>query len=486
MQKVVQLTEQDLIHVISKISNEMRYMPYDKSFGKRKLFEQTKPVAKPQTKPAAQNTVSTKSMWADVKPAGLSPQQIEAQAKAKINAVAQKEAQEIYNSIKSAFDMDGDGDLRDWDGTNESTALKAIRKISSKETLNLLNQLISKQGQYSGLKDWVNDEMSDFDSEYGDIWTKLESLGYSGHNRNLLYKIAGYSPVGLVVKGVDKGIDALRSMSLEDIMEGFREIVGGVGGTIAQIIIGFTGPIGAGIILAINGILLGWDIYQLSTGSQKFSWFNLIMDLLGTTLAGAGLKSALKPAQAVLQAEKTLPGFFGKMAQRFPDTFKIFQGIGNVIGKAAEFVVNLFKKGVQWITKYVPFLKNMLAPLERGLGKLSGIIGDILKSLAGAGGKVVAKVGSTITGVSSKIAASKVGTTLGPVLKKVETQGLKFLETKFGQKALETTDQFAVNRVEEYLKDKGYHLPIQAAQAAMCKVGSKECVAMKAIAQAAG
>ena len=232
MQKVVQLTEQDLIHVISRISNEMRYMPYDKSFGKRKLFEQTKPVAQPQTKPVAQpqtkpaapNTVSTKSMWADVKPAGLSPQQIEAQAKAKINAIAQKEAQEIYNSIKSAFDMDGDGDLRDWDGTNESTALKAIRKISSKETLNLLNKLISKQGQYSGLKDWVNDEMSDFDSEYGDIWTKLESLGYSGQNKNILYKIAGYSPVGLVVKGVDKGIDALRSMSIRTLARQYNFI----------------------------------------------------------------------------------------------------------------------------------------------------------------------------------------------------------------------------------------------------------------------
>ena len=71
-------------------------------------------------------------------------------------------------------------------------------------------------------------------------------------------------------------------------------------------------------------------------------------------------------------------------------------------------------------------------------------------------------------------------------MKKVETQGIKFLETKFGQKALETTDQLAVNRVEEYLKDQGYHLPIKAAETAMCKVGQKECVAMKAIAQSAG
>lgn len=482
MQTVVQLSEQDLIHVIKRISNEIKYNQYDKSFGKRKLFEATTTVAPKTT--TAPKPVTTQTTAVAPK-TGPSQQQLNA-AKAKINAAAQKEASSIYNEIKRAFDMDGDGDLSDWDGTNESGALVAIRKIKSKETLNLINQMIAKQGQFSSLKSWVNDEMSDFDSEYGDIWRKLESLGYSGQNKNILYKIAGYTPVGWAVKGIDKGIDALRSMTLEDIMEGFRGIVGGVAGTVAQIIIGFTGPIGSGIILAINGVLLAWDIYQLSTGSQKFSWFNLIMDLLGTTLAGAGLKAALKPAQAVLQAEKTLPGFFGKMAQKFPDTFKFFKGVGSTIAKGGEFVVNLFKKGVAFITKWIPWLKPMLAPIERGLGKLGGIIGDILTSLKGAGGKVVAKVGSQITGASAKIASTKVGQSLGGVLKQLETQGIKYLETKFGKKALETTDKLAMNRVEEYLKDQGYHLPIKTAEAAMCKIGKKECVAMKAIAQAAG
>ena len=75
---------------------------------------------------------------------------------------------------------------------------------------------------------------------------------------------------------------------------------------------------------------------------------------------------------------------------------------------------------------------------------------------------------------------------MAAVLNKTKTQGIKFLESKFGAGALKTTDQFAMNRVEEFIKDKGYHLPISGAQIAMCKIGTKECVAMKAIAQAAG
>ena len=174
------------------------------------------------------------------------------------------------------------------------------------------------------------------------------------------------------------------------------------------------------------------------------------------------------------------------MAQKFPTIFEFFKKVGSIIGGAAKFVVNLFQKGFAFIIKYIPFLKPMLAPIVKGLGKLGGLIGDILTSLKGAGGKLATTIGSKITGVSARIASSKAGPTLAAVLNKTKTQGIKFLESKFGEGALKTTDQFAMNRVEEYIKDKGYHLPISAAQIAMCKIGTKECVAMKAIAQAAG
>ncbi len=160
--------------------------------------------------------------------------------------------------------------------------------------------------QYKNLKSWLNAEMSDFDSEYGQIWAKLQKMGYDGANYNILLKVAGYTPVGTLIKGADKAIDALRGMSFEDIMEGFRKILSGIGGTIATTILAVTGPIGAGINVLLYGVLSAFDVYQLNKGSKKFSWFNLILDLFSTVLAGFGVSKAMKPAEEVLKKERTI------------------------------------------------------------------------------------------------------------------------------------------------------------------------------------
>ena len=44
MKTIIQLTEQDLINVIKKISNDMKYEYHNKNLGNKKLFEQKKPV----------------------------------------------------------------------------------------------------------------------------------------------------------------------------------------------------------------------------------------------------------------------------------------------------------------------------------------------------------------------------------------------------------------------------------------------------------
>jgi len=485
MQTTIQLTESELVHVIRRISEEMKSSTNGRYLGKRKIFEQTKtvtpqPKAQPTQTPGA---TPTQNVGAKTP----TPQQLAA-AKQKIASIAQKEATTIYTELKNAFDMDKDGDLKDWDGTNEGGALAAIRKIKSKETLNLLNQMIVRGKQFGSLKAWVNTEMSDFDSEYGDIWKKLESLGYSGQNKNILYKIAGYSPIGLAVKGADKAIDYLRSLTLEQIMEGFRGIVGGTLGTIAQVIISLTGPVGSGIVLAINGVLVAWDIYQLSTGSKNFKWFNLIADILGTTFAGFGLKAALQPARGALETAATLPQFFQKMAKNYPETYRSFQTIGNTIGKIGQTIVNVFRSGVAWMTKVMPFLKPMLAPIGSGLTKLGSIITDILNSIKGGAKNVVGKVSPTLTGASTRILNTKVSVALGGVLKNLQTKGLAYLQKHplVGQKALEGTDQFALSQVQDFLKNNGSTATVKTAQYTVCKMGAKQCIAMKAIGQAAG
>ena len=211
-------------------------------------------------------------------PAKLTPQQIQS-AKQKIQQQATKSANSIFQELMKAFDMDGDRVLTDYDGTNEGLAVAAIKKIKNKETLDALNKRIAATKQYKNLKSWLNAEMSDFDSEYGQIWSKLEKMGYAGANYNMLLKVAGYTPVGMLVKGADKAIDKLRGMSMEDIMEGFRSLLSGIGGTVATTILAVTGPIGAGVNVLLYAILTVWDVMLLKKGSPKFSWFNFILDV---------------------------------------------------------------------------------------------------------------------------------------------------------------------------------------------------------------
>ncbi len=108
-------------------------------------------------------------------PAKLTPQQIQA-SKQKIQQQATKTANSIFQELMKALDMDGDRVLTDYDGTNEGLALAAIKKIKNKETLEALNKRIAMTKQYKNLKSWLNAEMSDFDSEYGQIWAKLQKL----------------------------------------------------------------------------------------------------------------------------------------------------------------------------------------------------------------------------------------------------------------------------------------------------------------------
>lgn len=264
----------------------------------------------------------------------LTPQQIQA-AKQKIQQVSTKAANSIFQELLKAFDMDGDKVLTDWDGTNEKTAVAAIQKIRNRETLDALNKRIAMTKQYKDLKSWLNAEMSDFDGEYGQIWAKLEKMGYAGANRNVLLQYAGNTGVGQLVKSADKAIDQLRGMSFEDIMEGIRGIVGGTIGTVGQIIIGSIPGFGQGAVALLNGLLFGWDMYQISVGSPKFSWFNAISDFLSTVLSfipgGKATTGELAAAKPSLAGATTLDTFFIKLAQNFPGLAKIFKSIAGKI-----------------------------------------------------------------------------------------------------------------------------------------------------------
>jgi hypothetical protein len=446
------------------------------------VSEQNPPApARPAAaRPAAARPTQTNQAQTKKPAQNLTPQQVQA-AKQKIQQVSTKAANSIFQELMKAFDMDGDRVLTDYDGTNEKSAIAAIQKIKNRETLDALNRRIAMTKQYKDLKSWLNAEMSDFDAEYGQIWSKLEKMGYAGANRNVLLQYAGKTGVGQIVKAADKAIDQLRGMSFEDIMEGFRGIVGGTGGTIAQILIGAIPGIGQGTVALLNGLLFGWDMFQKSTGSAKFSWFNAISDFLSTVLsfipggkASTGELAAAKPA---LEGATTLPTFFAKLSQSFPSLAKMFKSIAGKLSTWGGAAISNIRKGVAWLVSKVPFLKSLGGMIEKALSGVSGFLKNLASAAAGTTKQVATKVASTF---AASVPALYKSTTYLTQFGKNAVQSLgrglfAKIEGRVGRKIAEELDKAAVDKIEEFLWSKGENLAVEDARPIICKWGTVYC-----------
>ena len=106
-----------------------------------------------------------------------------------INNISQDIARKLIKALSGWFDDD------------EVEALKQIRRIDSKEILNGVNQAITKDKGVS-LSDYLNDEMSDIDVEYGQIFNHLVTYD-SSYQKG--YKGDGViSKVGKVIDNISK------------------------------------------------------------------------------------------------------------------------------------------------------------------------------------------------------------------------------------------------------------------------------------------
>lgn len=113
-----------------------------------------------------------------------------------INNISQDIARKLIEALSAWFDDD------------EEEALKQIRRINSKDILDGVNQAIKKVKGVS-LSDYLNDEMSDIDSEYGQIFNHLvkydSSYQYGYKGDGVLNK------VGKVIDSVSKPTPVLVS-----------------------------------------------------------------------------------------------------------------------------------------------------------------------------------------------------------------------------------------------------------------------------------
>lgn len=412
------------------------------------LFEQVTPQKQPQPTKQGQTPQQGQQQ--------LTPEQIKA-AKQKIQQQATQTANSIFQELMKAFDLDGDKVINDYDGTNEGLALAAIKKIKNKETLEALNKRIAMTKQYPNLKSWLNAEMSDFDNEYGAIWDKLEKMGYAGANRNTLLKFAGQTGVGQLIKSADKAIDALRSMTFEQIMEGFREIVTGVAGTIGTLILSVL-PGGQIANMVIFGVLTAWDIYQFT--QKKGNWFNFIFDSISVILAGVA--QAMTPAKAAVAGEQTAVGFFGKLAAKFPKIFGFFSKIGGKIVAGANKIAGLISEGVAMITKAMPFLAKFGRFLTGMIGKLSGFLTAIEEAIAAVG----AKLGGNLIGKGVNYLAKMGKMAAGPLFAKAEQY--------LGKEILMKLEADVLKEIEKYIAEKAKNATIEQSRKLVCSSMAKK------------
>ena len=306
----------------------------------------------------------------------LTPQQVQA-AKAKIQASAKKQAEVIYKELLKSLDMDGDKDLKDYDGTNEGGALDAIKKIKNRETLDALNKRIALTKQYPNLKAWLNAEMSDFDSEYGAIWAKLEKMGYAGANRNVLLQFAGQTGVGQLVKAADKGIDFLRTKGIAWFMDGLRSALNSGAGQAVQIFLDSFG-VGAIANAAVWGIMVIWDLLNINTQG----WGLFLLSVLSLLTVGAmapvlaplgkiigGIKGGLNVVVTKLMSSK-----FGQTIARW------IPKIMNGVSKAASWIGS----GVKWLVEKFSLVlpRKWVTAIEGAVEKAIGWVGDIVKNLS--------------------------------------------------------------------------------------------------------
>lgn len=399
-------------------------------------------------------------------------------------------ATQIANEIDAAFDLDDDGVHNDYDGTSENKAVAVFNKIKDKSVLDKVNKIIKGWGYYNSSIEWLEDEMSDSDyTEYRAIWARLEKLGYKAPAVNPMYLAAGVAADVTGVKAADRAIDSIRSLSTEEIMEGFREIVGGVGGTIAQIILSFTGPIGAGVNVLINGVLLAWDVIQWVNNSDKFSFFNLIFDLFTVALSAIGLGQSVKSlnvAKSAVAAEKTAGGFFTKLAAKFPELSKWVSGIIGKVSSVGKTVVSNVSKGISWLVSKFTFLKSVGNTLSGALSKIGTVLDEITKAV----GKTTAgKTAKTVLNYSVQ-SLTKMGSSYlakwGRVQSKIMLQkAIAAMETKLAGNIFKELDKKALDAIKNYIAGTAGDLTVDATRPAVCSLGQNYCTTYDILATSA-
>ncbi len=163
----------------------------------------------------------------------------------------------------------------------------------------------------------------------------------------------------------------LKNMTLDQVASGFRDVISGVGGTVAQIIIS---GMGAHVINMVAwGLLVAYDIYSwVKKGTAD--WFNILHDLFWLLLSGVGGK-IMGSMKSLIQGESNLVNVFAKLSKT-----KSWGYIKSILSKISGYggkIVSKITESLNTIIKTFSSLKSVLQPLIGVLNRVGGLLKTI-------------------------------------------------------------------------------------------------------------
>ena len=322
--------------------------------------------------------------------AAAQPGQQQAQQR-KISPQITKYAAGITKELMAALGADADDD--------EEMAVKAIKKINSKEWLYEVDRMVKgyKRGKapYS-LKDVINSYMSDYNSaQYRAIWQHLGKYGVTGANYNALLAGVGKT-VEVAGKVLGKVKDVLIKGGVAKVMKMFRDALDSGVGQAIQILLDETG-LGALGVLGAWGIMVNWDVLMLKEQGIIPLAFS-ILSLLTANAAGP----LLKPLKSLFKGPITkfrdffamiLKSKFGKWLRSWLPKLRAgvttaISWIKSAVNGIVGFISKVLPSGAQ------PWIKSLTSGVDSAAKWLQSFVDEIAE--AGVSKTIAKKVGNKV------------------------------------------------------------------------------------------
>lgn len=354
------------------------------------------------------------------------------QQKSKISPQITQYATGITKELMTALGADADDD--------EEMAVKAIKKINSKECLYEVDRMVKgyKRGKapYS-LQSLINSYMSDYNStQYRAIWQHLGKFGVTGANYNSFLAGVGKG-VQAVGKAFGKVGDYLAKSGIDGTMEYIRQILdSGIGQTI-QILLDETG-FGALGVMGLWATMTSYDAIRIpEKGVANFAFSAISL------LSANALGPFLKPLKALFKTPIKNFRQFGAMLMKskFAKTLMAWAPkLTGAVTTAIGWIKTAVTAFVKWLNKIVP--GKWGAFITSGVEKASKFISDLITNLFTNSGDQAAKAAGGFI-ESPKIKQLMTSPTYGKYLKGLPAATEKMLD----EYVLKNRDKYGWNKM---------------------------------------